>query len=79
MDMLKKFFPYSFKAKENVTALVINIIVYIVIGAVAGFAIGLFAAISVLGIIFSLVCKLIDLYVLVGMVLSVLDYMKVLK
>ena len=33
MDMLKKFFPYSFGAKD-ITNLIVKIIVYIVVGAV---------------------------------------------
>ena len=35
MDMLKKFFPYSFGAKD-ITNLIVKIIVYIVVGAVIG-------------------------------------------
>ena len=34
MDMLKKYFPYSFGAKE-ITDLVVKIIVYVIVGAVA--------------------------------------------
>lgn len=79
MDMLKKFFPYSFQAKKDIAALVINIIVYIVVGAVAGLLIGILAKIPVLGVIIGLVGGLVDLYVLIGLVLSVLDYLKVLK
>ena len=79
MDMLKKFFPFSFKAKNNVAALVINLILYIVIGAVIGIVIGLLAAIPLVGIIIGIVGGLIDLYVLIGIVLSILDYLKVLK
>ena len=36
MDMLKKYFPYSFKEKKDVAALVINIIIHIVVGAIVG-------------------------------------------
>ena len=36
MDMLKKFFPYSFGARD-ITALVVKIIVYVVAGAVLGY------------------------------------------
>lgn len=79
MDMLKKFFPYSFQAKKDIAALVINIIVYVVVGAVAGFVIGILDGIPVLGIIFGLIGSLVGLYTLAGIVLSVLDYLKVLK
>ena len=79
MDTLKKIFPYSFKAKKDIAALIINLLIYIVVGAVVGVLIGILAKIPVLGLIFGLVGGLVDLYVLVGAVLSVLDYLKVLK
>ncbi len=78
MDMLKKFFPYSFSAKD-VTDLVIKIIVYVVCGAVVGALIGILASIPVLGIIFGIVGGLADLYALIGIVLVILDYLKILK
>ena len=40
MDMLKKFFPYSFGAKD-VTNLAIKIVVYLVVGAVVGLLCGI--------------------------------------
>ena len=41
--------------------------------------IGILAAIPVIGLIIGLVGGLVDLYVLIGIVLLVLDYLKVLK
>ena len=79
MATLKKFFPYSFKAKKTLGDLIINILIYIVVGAIAGFLIGILKGIPVLGLLAGLVCGLIDLYVLVGAIISVLDYLKVLK
>lgn len=79
MDMLKKFFPYSFKPKDSVAALVVNIIVYIVAAAIAGILIGVLVLVPIIGIIIGLLGGLVDLYALIGIVLSVLDYMKVLK
>ena len=79
MDMLKKFFPFSFKEKKDVAALVINVLIYLVVGLIAGFAIGLLAIIPIVNLIVGLLGGLIDLYVLVGIVLSILDYLKVLK
>ena len=78
MDMLKKFFPYSFGA-DSVKALVIKIIILLVVGAVVGFVIGLLAGIPIIGKLIALVGTLVDLYVLVSIVLAVLDYLKVLK
>ena len=78
MDILNKLFPYSFGAKE-VKDLVVKIIVYIIAGAIVGVIIGLLAAIPFIGLIFSLIGGLVELYVLIGIVLVVLDYLKVLK
>ena len=44
MDMLKKYFPFSFKAKD-VKDLVINIVIYLVVSIVAGWVLGLIGAI----------------------------------
>lgn len=72
MDMLKKIFPYSFGAKD-ITGLVIKIIVYVVASAVLGFVIGLIPFVG------GLVGSLIGLYSTVGIVLAILDYLKILK
>ena len=79
MDTLKKFFPFSFGEKKDVAALVINIVIYVVVGFVAGLLIALLSHIPVLGWIISLLGGAIDLYVTAGIVFSVLHYVKVLK
>ena len=86
MDMLRKFFPFSFKEKKDVAALIINVLLYIVAGIVIGFVLGLLGllgAIPVIGTILALVLRLVssivELYILVGIVLSFLDYFKVIK
>jgi len=79
MELLKTIFPFSFATKNDVVALVINIVIYLVVGAIAGLIIGLLAKIPVIGILFGLIGGVIGLYCLVGIILSVLDYMKVLK
>ena len=78
MDTLKKFFPHAFKATE-VKALVISIIIYLVIGFVGGLIIGLLSAIPLIGWLFSIVGALLDLYTLIGIVLAILVFVKVLK
>lgn len=79
MEMLKKYFPYSFKKKKDVAALVINIILYVVVGFVAGVLIALLSIIPFVGILIGIIGGAIDLYVTIGIVLSILDYLKVLK
>ena len=78
MDMIRKVFPYSLGAKD-VKELVIKILVYLVAGVIVGALIGILAKIPVLGLIFSLVGAVVDLYCFVGIILAILDYMKVLK
>lgn len=78
MDILKKFFPAAFKATE-VKALIISLVIYVLIDIVCGFVIGLLASIPVIGIIFSLAGSIVGLYALVGIVLSILVFLKVVK
>jgi len=78
MDMIKKFFPNAFKAKE-LSSFIVALVIYVLIDVVCGFVIGLLAKIPVLGIIFSLLGSIVGLYALVGIVLSILVFVKVLK
>lgn len=72
MDILKKLFPLSFKEKNGIGALIVNIIIHLVADLIAGLIIGLVPFLGILG-------GLIGLYFTVGIVLSILDYLKVLK
>lgn len=78
MDVLKKLFPYSFNIQDT-NNFVIKLIVYVVVGIVAGTVIGLLSAIPLVGWLFSLVGTLVSLYVTVGLVLTILVFCKVLK
>ena len=79
MDMLKKIFPLSFLPKPDIASLVINILIQLVVSAVAGWVISIVAAIPLIGIIFGLVGSLVGLYFMAGIVISLLDYFKILK
>lgn len=86
MDTLKKFFPYSFGAKE-VKDLVVKIIVYVLAAVVVGVVLGLVGLIAglipilggIIGTLLSIVGWVVEAYVVVGIVLLILDYLKVLK
>lgn len=78
MDTLKKLFPFSFGAAD-VAALVIKILIYFVAGAVIGFVLYLLAHIPVVNILVGLVGALVEIYLLGGIVIAILDYLKVLK
>jgi hypothetical protein len=80
MDILKKVFPFAFNAKKNdVASLVIAILIFLVIGIVGGFVIGLCAHIPVVNILCGIAGGLLDLYAVGGIVLSVLSFCEVLK
>ena len=72
MDTLKKLFPLSFKPKKDLGALIVNILLHILGDAVAGVIIAIIPILGILG-------GLIGLYFTVGIVLSILDYLKILK
>ena len=80
MDMLKKFWPTPFKVKEkDVNSFVINLIIFVVVCAIAGAVIGLLAKIPLIGIIFGLIGGLVELYGLIGIVLCILIFCGILK
>lgn len=87
METLKKFFPYSFKEKKDVAALVINILLHIAVSVGVGIVIAvlglLLAFIPLIGTIvislLNIIGTVVGLYLLIGIVLSCLDYFKVLK
>ena len=72
MDTLKKLFPLSFREKKGIGGLVVNILIHLLANFVAGIIIVILPILGILG-------GLIGLYFTVGIVLSVLDYLKVLK
>ena len=78
MDMLKKLFPFSFKATD-MGGMIINIIIYLVVGLVGGWVLGLIGLIPLIGLLADLIGKLLGLYCLIGIVLAVLDHFKLLK
>lgn len=78
MELLKKYFPIAFKATE-LTPFIISLVIYALIDVVCGVIIGLLAKLPIIGIVFSLLGAVIGLYALVGIVLSILVFVKVLK
>ena len=79
MDMIKTIFPYSFGAKD-LKALAIKIVVDLVVGAIVGLLCSIIGLFPLLGAIVGwIVGGVVGLYNLAGLVLAVLDYMKVLK
>jgi len=80
MEMLKKYWPTPFKIKEkDVKSFVIQLLIFVVICAVIGWLIGVLAGIPIIGIVFSIVGALFELYGLVGIILCVLQFLGILK
>ncbi len=72
MELLKKYFPYSFGA-QDIKGLVIKIVVLLVVNAVLGWVLGLIPFVGgILGWVVSVYCT-------ISWVLAILDYLKVLK
>ena len=79
MDLLKKYFPYSFGAAD-IVSLVIKILVYIIAGVLIGLVCKVISLVPFIGpIIAWVVGTVLEIYVLAGIVIAVLDYLKVLK
>ena len=87
MDILKKVFPLSFKRTDSVANLVIGIIIYLLAGIVASAVIVLATMITgwvpvlgaLIGWVLGVVGSLVGLSVLVGIVLQIRAFAKVLK
>ncbi len=79
MDILKKVFPISFKFANDVANLIIGIIIYVVIGAIAPVVLGILGFLPVIGWILGIVASLVGIYCLAGIIIEVLVFAKVLK
>lgn len=87
MEQLKKFFPFSFKRIDTVKDLAIGIVMYLCVGILAGLAIWLGGLVTgwipVLGAVIGWVLKilgtLVDIYVVAGIIIQVLVYLKVIE
>ena len=76
MDLIKKVWPTPFKIKEkDVPSFVIQLVIFVVICALFGWLISLLAGIPVIGILFSIVGFVVEIYGLVGIVLCVLKFL----
>ena len=78
--MLKKYWPTPFKVKEkDVNSFVINLIIFVVVCAIAGAIIAILAKFPIIGIIFGIIGGLVELYGLIGIVLCILLFCGILK
>lgn len=76
---MKKWFPLSFSWAKSLVSMLIGVLVYLVVGAVAGIAIGIIGALPIVGIIAWVLGLAVDVYVLAGIIILVLAYLKIVK
>ncbi len=74
ISKIKKYFPFT-PAKKDVKSLVVAVAIYLVAGIVAGTVIGIFAPVFILGVLFGIVGALVDIYCIVGITITVLDFL----
>lgn len=87
METLKKIFPMSWKYTKDVPNLIKGIIIYVVLGLVAGAVLAISGIITgwiffigaIVGVLLGLIGGLVELYVIAGIVIQVLVYTKVIK
>ena len=80
MDFLKKVWPTTFKIKpKDITSFAVQLIIFIIVTAIAGAVIGLLSSLPVIGFIFAILGSLLGLYTTIGIVLCILNYFDVLK
>ena len=74
MDIIRQYFPIKVP-KRDVTSLLIAIAIYLVGGAVIGLLIGVLSGIPLVNILMWIVGLILELYVLVGIALALLDFL----
>ena len=87
MATLKKFFPLSFKYTADVASLIVGILIYIVLGIIAGALVALATFLTgwipvlgpVIAWLLGIVSSLFGVYNLAGIVILILAFAKVIK
>lgn len=78
MDMMKKYWARAFTANDG-KSLAKTLIFYIVADFICGLIIGLLGKLPLVGFLFSLLGSLVGIYFFVGIILAILNFLKVLK
>lgn len=76
---MKKYFPHAWRAQKGLGGLIVAILINVVIGILGGLLIGLLGAIPVIKILAPICGWLLEIYGVVGLVLSILVFLKVVK
>ena len=73
-----KFFPISARAKD-LKGLLISILIYIVVSILVGLGLKVLAILPLIDILLGIIGWLVELYIAVGVVISILVFLKIVK
>ena len=74
---LRSYFPLNANVRrQELSSLILCVVVYLIISAVAGLAASLLGWLPIVGWVVDIVAWLIGVYCLVGIVLAILDFVK---
>ena len=73
-----KYFPISARAKTLV-GLLVSVLIYIVVGFLIGLGLKILAILPLIDILLSIIGWLVELYIAVGVVISILVFLKIVK
>lgn len=76
---LDKFIKLNFASNAELLTMLVQIAIYIVADIIVGVVLGLIGLIPILGLVCGVVGTIFGLYTLAGIVLSILDFCKVLE
>ena len=84
---MKKYFPLSFKYSKDITSMLIGIIVYLAIAALAGVAIWVASLLGgwiplagvVIAWLLQIVSILVEFYIFAGIIILILAFLKIIK
>lgn len=80
MDFLKNLWPTPFKIKRgNLVSFIVQLIIFLVICAVAGVLLGWLKNIAVIGFVFAILGSLMGVYSIIGIVLCVLVFLGIMR
>ena len=78
MNMIKSLFPQAMQARD-VKGLVVAILIYAVVAFVAGLVLGLLDNIPLIGFVFGVIGWAIGVYCAVGIIVSLLVFLNIVK
>ena len=79
MNFLRTFWPYPFQVKKgDVASLIVKLVIFVVVCTVVGWIVSLLSHIWIIGVIFTLIGSLLELYGVVGIVLCLLCFFGIL-